>query len=241
MKNNQVTIQEEESKVKSLTADVANDERALADKQANLSEDGGLFGKLKETYEKDQKDLVDAQENYQKISVGLLQNDNGENATLEQQLMQARAAVTEAQTNVKQCEMRLKHSTEQLKIREKDIRTTTIDYDRLKREYANSQAALNTLKANKEKLGYAEGSLEGLQQQQLKLKKEIEQLDDKIDSLEMGNAGMRFEYNIADRNFRKESVKGVLGKLITVKDLSTAYALEIAAGRAVSFETFLSI
>ena len=45
-----------------------------------------------------------------------------------------------------------------------------------------------------------------------------------------GCAGMDFRYTDPDRGFKRASVKGVLGRLVELKDSQHATALEVAAG-----------
>lgn len=44
------------------------------------------------------------------------------------------------------------------------------------------------------------------------------------------HAGMDFQYKDPDRGFNRAAVKGVVAKLVRVKDPSTTTALEVAAG-----------
>ena len=45
---------------------------------------------------------------------------------------------------------------------------------------------------------------------------------------------LQFEYRDPEKNFDRSKVHGLVAKLITVKDASTATALEVAAGGKVS-------
>lgn len=86
---------------------------------------------LKETDEQDCKAVLFAQEKYQKISSGLLESQDGENATLEQQLINTKQSLSEAQTQRKQCEMTLNHNREQLKRKKIELKNTGDEYKKI--------------------------------------------------------------------------------------------------------------
>lgn len=63
------------------------DEAALADKQKELSKVESMFVQLKTADEEDSKALAEAQRKFQAVSAGLLTTDDGQEATLQEQLM----------------------------------------------------------------------------------------------------------------------------------------------------------
>lgn len=63
------------------------DEQVLAQKEADRSKTGGKFSSLKEAEAADAEAFAAAQRKYQAVSAGLLSNDDGDDATLQEQLM----------------------------------------------------------------------------------------------------------------------------------------------------------
>lgn len=80
-------VEAEKRKLKTLQRNIANDEKALATKEAENDKVGGLFQQLKEADEADTKAYADAQKRFQAISAGLATNEDGEAASLQEQLI----------------------------------------------------------------------------------------------------------------------------------------------------------
>ncbi|KOX70292.1 Structural maintenance of chromosomes protein 2 [Melipona quadrifasciata] len=215
--------------IEQLKANIADDENAFTSKQTEYSKVEELFKTLKETDEQDCKALLLAQEKYQKISTGLLETQDGENATLEQQLISAKQNVIEAQTQHKQCEMTLNHNREQLE-KKKVVKNTGDEYGKYTKDLENKEKKVKNLENELKKLNYEDGCIERLTEQKHTLKNEVLALEDQVDHFESRYPQIRFEYQKPEPNFDQNSVKGVVCKLITVKDKKAAYALDIAGG-----------
>lgn len=180
--------------------------------------------------EQDCKAVLIAQEKYQKISSGLLQSQDGENATLEQQLITAKQNMTKAQTQHKQCEMMLHHCKEQLERKKTDMKNTGDQHNKYSEDLENKEKEMKNLENELKKLNYKDGCVEQLKEQRNVLRNEIRVLQEKADQFESQYPRIRFEYKKPEPNFDDRSVKGVVCKLITIEDKRAAYALDIAAG-----------
>lgn len=215
---------------------IADDKNALVLKEKELDKVGGLFQKLKEMDQKDTEALLKAQEKYQKISAGLLESEDGKNATLEQQLINAKQSITQAQTEFKQCEMTLNHNRQQLNKKQKDMHSTENEYKKYNMDLEKKEKELKNLENELQKLNYKDGYSEDLKNQRNTLMAEIRPLREKVDQFESRYSQTRFEYRNPESNFNAKSVKGIVCKLINLKDKSAAYALEVAAGGKVIFD-----
>lgn len=80
-------VETEKRKLKTLLKNTGKDEEALKEKEAQMTEVGGLFQNLKDTDEADRKAFADAQKRFQAISAGLDMNEDGEAASLQEQLI----------------------------------------------------------------------------------------------------------------------------------------------------------
>lgn len=214
---------------------IADDKNALTSKEKELEKVGGLFQTLKEMDQNDTEALLKAQEKYQKVSAGLLESEDGENATLEQQLINAKQSITEAQTELKQCEMMLNHNKQQLSKKQKDMHSTENEYKKYNLDLEKKEKELKNLENELQKLNYKDGHSEDLKNQRNTLTAEIRRLREKVDQFESRYPQTRFEYRNPESNFNTKSVKGIVCKLISVKDKKAAYALEVAAGGKVIF------
>ncbi|KAF3422211.1 hypothetical protein E2986_06985 [Frieseomelitta varia] len=216
--------------IEQLKANITDDENAFTSKQTEYSKVEELFKTLKETDEQDCKAVLLAQEKYQKISTGLLESQDGENATLEQQLISAKQNVIEAQTQHKQCEMTLNHNRKQLEKKKVDLKNTGDEYEKYTKDLENKEKEVKNLENELKKLNYEDGCIERLTEQKRTLRNEVLALEEEVDHFESRYPQIRFEYQKPGPNFDQNSVKGVVCKLITVKDKKAAYALDIVAG-----------
>ncbi|XP_057332971.1 structural maintenance of chromosomes protein 2 [Microplitis mediator] len=223
-------IKSEVKKIEQLKKDLEDDVQGSEQRRKQLEEFGDKFNKLREAEKEDAAAVVAAQDKYQKISTGLLENENGENATLGQQLMDAKQAVSLAVTEIAKAEMVIKHDREQLKIKQRDFKTTDTDHAQITRELKEKEKHLKDLENRLKGINYVEGSLETLQQQRQQLNQDLRGINDQIDHFLARHPQLRFEYSDPELNFNRKSVKGLVCTLFSLKDRNAAYALEVAAG-----------
>ncbi|TGZ53511.1 structural maintenance of chromosomes protein 2 [Temnothorax longispinosus] len=228
--SNKENIKTLKKTLEQIQINITEENNALILKEKELEKVGGLFHNLKEMCRKDVEALLDAQEKYQKVSAGLLESEDGENATLEQQLINAKQSVTQAQTELKQCEMTLNHNRQQLNKKQKDMYSTENEYKKCDTDLEKKEKELKCLENEMQKLNYKDGYSEDLKKQRSNLLAEMKPLREKLDQFESRYPRTRFQYQNPEPNFNAKSVKGVVCKLITVKDKKAAYALEVAAG-----------
>ncbi|XP_029659845.1 structural maintenance of chromosomes protein 2 [Formica exsecta] len=228
--SNKENIKITKKTIDQIKINIADDKNALNLKEEELEKVGGVFQKLKEMDQKDTEALLKAQEKYQKISAGLLESEDGKNATLEQQLINAKQSITQAQTELKQCEMMLNHNRQQLNKKQKDMHSTENEYKKYNMDLEKKQKELKNLENELQKLNYKDGYSESLKNQKNNLMAEIRPLREKLDQFELRHPQTRFEYQNPEPNFNAKSVKGIVCKLISIKDKKAAYALEVAAG-----------
>lgn len=232
--SNKENIKAAKKTLEHIKINITDDQNALILKEKELEKVGGLFQSLKEMCRKDTNAVLEAQEKYQKISAGLLESEDGENATLEQQLINAKQSVTQAQTELKQCEMTLNHNKQQLNKKQKDVYNTENEYKKYSIDLEKKEKELKNLENELQKLNYKDGYSEDLKRQKSSLIAEIKPLREKLDQFESRYPRTRFQYQKPEPNFNAKSVKGVVCKLISIKDKRAAYGLEVAAGGKVN-------
>lgn len=86
-KSVQAEIQTKQRQQKSLEKVVRDDEAMLAKKEAEMGELGGLFESLKQADERDTKAFEEAKKRFEEISSGLATNEDGQAASLQDQLI----------------------------------------------------------------------------------------------------------------------------------------------------------
>jgi structural maintenance of chromosome 2 len=233
--SNKENIKGTKKTLEQIKINIMDDKNALVSKEKELEKVGGLFQKLKEMDQKDSDAVLKAQQKYQKISTGLLESEDGENATLEQQLINVKQNIIQAQTELKQCEMTLNHNKQQLSKKQKDTCNTENEYKKYSVDLEKKNKELKNFENELQKLDYKDGYAEDLKHQRKTLIADIRPLREKLDQFESRYPQTRFEYQKPEPNFDAKSVKGIVCKLINVKDKKAAYALEVAAGGKVIF------
>ncbi|THK33140.1 structural maintenance of chromosomes protein 2 [Diachasma alloeum] len=228
--SNKESIKAEKKIIEQLKKNLNEDNKALEQKNQELQQVGGLFQQLREQDERDNAAVTAAQQRLQKISAGLLESADGENATLEQQLINAKKNAIAAQTEITQCQMGLAHSKEQLSKKEKEIKNNDVDYQRDSKDLANKEQQLKSLEKGLSRIDYDEQASQVLKEQKRTLEGEIAQLQGKIDEIESRYPNLTFQYTPPSQNFDKNSVKGPVCTLMSLKEKNAAYALDVAAG-----------
>lgn len=235
MNSNKESMKVTKKTIDQIKINIAEDKNALVLKEEELEKVGGVFQNLKEMDQKDNEALLKAQEKYQKISAGLLESEDGKNATLEQQLINAKQSITQAQTELKQCKMMLDHNRQQLNKKQKDMHSTENEYKKYNMDLQNKEKELKSLENKLQQLNYKDGYLEDLKNQKNTLMEEMRPLREKLEQFELRYPQTRFDYQKPEPNFNAKSVKGMVCKLLNIKDKKAAYALEVAAGGKVIF------
>lgn len=224
------TIKSETKKIKQLEKNLKEDETALTVKKKEQDQMAEIFGKLREADQKDSEALDAARKRFQAVSSGLLASEDGENATLQEQLLVAKQEVAQATTEKKQCEMQRKHCTNEHKQKQQDMLRTQKDYGKDEVLFKAKQKEVETLQSALQKLGIEDGQLENMQEEKRSLTDDIRKLQDKIANFEDRNPQLAFKYRDPEPNFNRNSVKGLVCMNLKVKDAGMARALQVAGG-----------
>lgn len=224
----QSNITSEEKKLKSLEKSKLDDENALNQKETQMAKVANLFQSLREADEKDGKAYEEAQRRFQAVSQGLSTNEDGQASSLQDQLITAQKQEREAQTTIKSSEMELRHCRTSLKNKEMETQNNDEAYTKANRLQAKLQAEICELQEKINKIGYEEGLFERLQERKKVITQEIRQLSQQLDN---SNA-YRYElkYRDPEQNFDRCKMRGMVGKLVNVKDEKHFLGLTIAAG-----------
>ena len=128
-----------------------------------------------------------------------------------------------------------------MKKKQSELKTSEKDYSKDRTVLEAAQRECTKARNELTRLGYEEGKREALSNERRKLAGEVHRLRDAVETLEARFPQLQFDYRDPERNFDRSRVKGLVAKLIKVKDASTATALEVAAGGKVGYLTLLQI
>jgi len=223
-------IKQEERKKKQIEKSVGDDNKALASKEKVMAGMKDMFDTLREEAEGCTAALETAQAKYQAISLGEVLVEGGGSATLQEQVMTAKQAISAANTEVKAADTKMKHNTEQLKKRQIEMKKTEAEYKRDSASLGKVESAVSDLESKLSKINYQEGSVETLDNEFRQLRGESAQLRNQVERVFGRYQNLNFEFRDPARGFDRRTVRGVAARLFSVADPSFCTALETVAG-----------
>ncbi|KAG5513037.1 hypothetical protein RHGRI_038544 [Rhododendron griersonianum] len=199
------------------------EEKASAVKSAD---DGAAD--LKKRVEELSKSLEESEKDYQGVVAG--KSSGNEDKCLEDQLGDAKVAVANAETELKQLKIKISHSEKELKEESQQLLSKREEAVAAENELHTRSKDVESVQKALESLPYEDGKMEALQKDRASELEVVQKFKDEIRNLSAQLANVDFTYRDPVKNFDRSKVKGVVAKLIKVKDSSTLTALEVAAG-----------
>ena len=176
--------------------------------------------------------VAEADEMQRKFLAGELSVDDGEgrNGSLADQLEETKATVTASTTNAKQLETKIKHLRKELEAKQKAEGKGKKEYAKMMSEQQKLENELKTLTISLMELDYDEAQEQALLSKKADLEQTISQLQEKVDELSSRLSRIQFDYSDPAKGFDRSKVKGLVAELLELKDVSTSTALEVTAG-----------
>jgi len=230
LKNLKETVKAEEKKRKQLEKSLADDMKTLDNKRNDTEKLQGSFDVMRAQDAADKEALDKAEKHLLAINSGMFSSEEGEAATLQEQLMKIKADIVSAKTQTKQAEMKLKHCKEEHKTKMQQMKSHTAQYNKDKQLVDKMEKEVKNLESQLGKLGYDENQVNELENRRHILHNEVYSLREKVEQFGNRYPQLDFKYADPERNFDRSQVRGVVANQITLKDLSTATALEVSAG-----------
>ncbi|VVA10918.1 PREDICTED: structural maintenance of [Prunus dulcis] len=172
--------------------------------------------------------LNEYEKEYQGILAG--KSSGNDEKCLEDQLGDAKIAVGSAETELKQLKTKISHCQRELKEKNNQLMSKREEAVAVERELTARKEDLANVKMAQESLPYKEGQMEALQKDRASELEQVQKLKDEMRNLSGQLANVDFTYRDPEKNFDRSKVKGVVARLIKVKDSSTMTALEVTAG-----------
>lgn len=165
---------------------------------------------------------------YQGVLAG--KSSGNEEKCLEEQLADAKVEVGNAETELKQLQTKINHCEKELKGKKTQLLSKREEAAAVENELNNGKKQVEKLQKALESLSYKEEQMDLLQSDRAIEVEVIQKLKDEIRVLSSRLSNIDFTYSDPVKNFNRSKVKGVVAKLIKVKDNSAMTALEVAAG-----------
>ncbi|KAK9292222.1 hypothetical protein L1049_020184 [Liquidambar formosana] len=228
LKNQEETLRTEKQNAEKIVRSIEElkqsvEERASAVKKA---EDGAAD--LKKQVEELSRSLEECENEYQGVVAG--KSSGNEEKCLEDQLGDAKVAVGDAETELKQLKTKISHCEKELKEKAHQLMSKREEAIAVENELSVRRKDVEDVRMALESLSYKEGQMEALQKDRAVELELVQNLKDETRILSGQLANVQFTYRDPVKNFDRSRVKGVVAKLIKVKDGSTMTALEVAAG-----------
>ncbi|XP_028797839.1 structural maintenance of chromosomes protein 2-1-like isoform X2 [Neltuma alba] len=228
LNNKEDTLRSEKSNEENIVNNIEDlkqsvEEKALAVKKA---EEGAAD--LKRRVDELSKSLEDHEKEYQGVLAG--KSSGNEEKCLEDQLADAKIAVGNAETEMKQLKTKISHCETELKEKTHQLRSKQEEATAVENELSARKKDVETVKMQLESLSYKDGEMESLQKERASEMESVQKWKDEIRKLSAQLANVEFTYRDPVKNFDRSKVKGVVARLIKVKDRAAMTALEVTAG-----------
>ena len=221
---------EQQSQAK-LKKGLADGERAVAEKAAALAAADSSISGGREAEEELSAELGRAERELAAVQCGGSAAEGMEaGKSLAEQLADARAAAVAAQSEAKQAAVKAKHADKQLGEQRKLCVAKQAEAAALAKELAGQKAKLEALHAAVRASPYDADVAAAAEATRVREAEAVRQTQDRVDALAGQLAQLDFSFSDPERGFDRSRVKGVLARLIRVKEPACATALEVAAG-----------
>ncbi|KAJ8511986.1 hypothetical protein OPV22_002420 [Ensete ventricosum] len=227
MTNQEESLKTEKKAAEKIINNIEEIKMTKAERDAALrkSEEGATD--LKKKVEDLSKILEGSEREYQGVLAG--KSSGNDEKCLEDQLRDAKAAVGLAESELKQLNTKIGHSEKELKEKKGQLLAKCDEAAAVENELNVRKKDLEAITSAMGSISYEDGQMEALQKDRSAKLEMIQKLKDEVRVLSGKLANVQFTYRDPIKNFDRSKVKGVVAKLIKVKDASTMTALEVAA------------
>ncbi|KAL6548040.1 Structural maintenance of chromosomes protein 2-2 [Orobanche hederae] len=228
LSNKEDTLKSEKENAEKIVRSIQDSKQSMEEMAASviMSEQGAAD--LKRRAEELSKSLEEGEKDYQGVLAG--KSSGNEEKCLEDQLGEARVAVGNAESELKQLKTKIAHCEKELKEKTQQLVSKRGESIAVEKELNARKADVENVKLALASLPYKEGQMESLQKDRASKLEQIQRLKDEIRDLSGRVSNVNFSYRDPVKNFDRSKVKGVVARLIKVKASSAMTALEVTAG-----------
>ncbi|KAL6579103.1 hypothetical protein OROMI_009319 [Orobanche minor] len=228
LSNKEDTLKSEKENAEKIVRSIQDSKQSMEEMAASviMSEQGAAD--LKRRAEELSKSLEEGEKDYQGVLAG--KSSGNEEKCLEDQLGEARVAVGNAESELKQLKTKIAHCEKELKEKTQQLVSKRGESIAVEKELNARKADVENVKLALASLPYKECQMEALQKDRASKLEQIQRLKDEIRDLSGRVSNVNFSYRDPVKNFDRSKVKGVVARLIKVKASSAMTALEVTAG-----------
>ncbi|RVE55287.1 hypothetical protein evm_000185 [Chilo suppressalis] len=220
------SVASHDKKARLLDRALADDEAALLAKRKILDKESSSCEGLKAASEAAATALAEAQQRFVAVSTGL----EGASESLQDQLMAAKAAASEAATRIAQSSMEKTHAQRRLESLQKEAATSSAQHAKDQETLRVHEKQVQKLQEELNHMNFSEERNSHLKESVRSLQSVIRSKRDTVDNLSARLQRCDFKYSPPQPNFDSRRVSGTICRLIDVCDPMYCTALETAAG-----------
>ncbi|XP_057998244.1 structural maintenance of chromosomes protein 2-1 isoform X1 [Hevea brasiliensis] len=228
LNNREDTLRSENENAEKIVCSIEDLKQSVKERATAVRKSEEGAADLKKRVEELSKSLEGHEKDYQGVLAG--KSSGNEEKCLEDQLAEAKVAVGNTETELKQLKTKISHCEKELKEKRHQLMSKREEEVAAENELNARKKDVENVKLALESLPYIEGEMEVLQKDRASEIDLVQKLKDKIRDLLAQLSNVQFTYCDPVKNFNRSKVKGVVAKLIKVKDSSTMTALEVTAG-----------
>ncbi|KAI4323792.1 hypothetical protein L6164_023370 [Bauhinia variegata] len=228
LNNKEDTLRTEKANEQNIVSNIEDLKQSIEAKASAVKKAEEGVVDLKKKVDELAKSLEEHEKEYQGVLAG--KSSGNEEKCLEDQLADAKIAVGGAETELKQLKTKISHREKELKEKKDQLRSKREEAITVENELNARRKDVDNAKMELESLPYKGGEMEALQKERASEMEWVQKWKDEIRDLSGQLANVEFTYRDPVKNFDRSKVKGVVAKLIKVKDRSAMTALEVTAG-----------
>jgi len=204
---------------------------ARLSKEREINDDNGTITRAQQEATDAEQEVERLTKEYQNMCAGISSSEGDEAMTLPDQISKAHSDANNADARVKQATMKMKHLKTSIKAVEKDMKKEEKSAEKLAAQKEKLSQKVDTIKSKIKSINFPSQDFDNLENEKDDLTNSIGNLQDLVDTLTAQLQGrLSFNYSDPVRGFDRSKVKGMIARLIHVKESKHATALEVVAG-----------
>eukprot|EP00624_Nannochloropsis_granulata_P000256 evm.model.NODE_10904_length_5915_cov_18.506340.1 len=232
-KNKKATLDKEEKGLDAMQQQVGDAQGAVGEKMKELQAADAAVAAAQAALAEKEKTLQEVSAAYQAMCAGTTEGSDGdeESATLTDQIASSSQAAHTAEGDAERLTLRIGHLEKSIADAKKELKKSEKEGGKALRERATLQAAVAELRQKLQGMGCDEATADRLRAELQQAEPQRDALRDQVETLAAQLEGrLAFEYRDPEKGFDRTRVKGLVARLLTLKDPAAATAIEVVAG-----------
>ncbi|KAJ7300253.1 hypothetical protein O6H91_Y027600 [Diphasiastrum complanatum] len=222
------SLNAEKLAVKQLVKAMKDLDDSVTEKEASVEKAEKEASELREKVDNLGKSLEDLEKEYEGVQAG--KSGGNDAKSLAERLIDEKAEVGKAAAEAKQVKNKIQYLEKELPVKIKQLESKQQEAISFQKELQSRRAEVDRIKMAIENLAFDENHLQNLEQIRKGQIDALQALKSEVSDITGQLGGAQFTFTDPVKNFDRTKVKGIVARLIYVKDTSAVTALEVAAG-----------